>query len=151
MGLMGPGAGGDALGKITQKITTQTPGAGGVAGPASPTDVTRFQEALKLGGQQAQGAQGLQAQGMGNLTAQSSQGGTLGDSILSGIKNLSSGQKGLMNEISKISSSNEGGAMGMQNMMKLQYDMMQMSMQTAIVSKIGAEVSTATQTLFRNQ
>lgn len=155
--MVDPGIGG--FQKLTQQIGTQAAGAGGGAGgvagqPASAEDVTRFQEAMKLGGEgfQAQptGAASLQAPGSSTPWNQPRSGG-MGASILKGLEGISDRRSSLMKQIQDISSGTSAGKVGFQSMMELQFKIAQMTTEQEIVGKIAGQISQGAQTLFRNQ
>lgn len=145
-----PGMGG--FQHITQKITTEAAGAGGAANqPANAADVTRFQEAMKLGGE------GMQAQPMNAASMQAPHtlgqtgGSGLGDSVLRGIAGIGDRRAALMQQIQDISSGASAGKVGFQSMMELQFKITQMTTEQEIVGKIAGQISQGAQTLFRNQ
>lgn len=154
------GISGSGIQKLTQQVGTQGVGAGGPGGietqPANASDITRFQEAMKLGGEgfQAQPTSAASLQGPSTGPASWSQpsgGGGIGDTILRGLEGVADRRKALMTQIQDISSSTGTGQTGMQKMMEMQMKITQMTVEQEIVGKIAGQVSTAAQTLFRNQ
>ncbi len=151
---------GQGVQKATEKLSAPKSGVEGISNqPASQKDVNQFQQALGNNPGQAgtmpsiTGSTGLPSGSSGVLssTGTSSTGNSLGDSILSGIQKLGSSRQGIMQDIQSISQSNQGGALGVQDMMKLQFDLMQMSTEQQIVSKAASSAATGAKTLFQNQ
>ncbi len=143
---------GKSFEKVTEKVTQgSTPGVEGIASqPASGAEIAQFQQALNSNNlQQYPGQLGSGLSAVGGASGGS--GGSIGDSILKGLQQISNSRQSKMSEIASISNTKDGGMMGIQDMMKLQYNVMQMSIEQDVVGKIAASASQGIQTLFRNQ
>ena len=159
---MDPVSGG--AGKITERFAEQSfqQGVGGKSpGAPSAADQAQFEQALNQSGQQ-NGIQGGSEGGVNNVQQvdQTSQMGnvngaqqaqpTFGDAILNGIEKLKSGHDVRLERIEQTITES-GGDMSVEQMMKLQFEVMQMGIEQDLTSKMADKSSQGVQTLFRNQ
>jgi type III secretion system YscI/HrpB-like protein len=117
----------------------------------APKDVDRFEKALsgeKGPGPVSSGTEPLSPAGP-SQAAGSQQ--TLGDAILQGIEKMKAGQENKVQEIEKTLEEIGDQPMTTQNMMKLQFDLMQLNIQQEVTSKVADKTTQGIQTLFKNQ
>lgn len=144
--------------KVTEKFVEQSlqQGAGGGPGAASTADQLRFEQALNqpAEGQGVDPAQGVEQAGQAQDPSAVGQVGgaepTLGDTILNGIEKLKSSHDVRLERIEQTISES-GGEMTIDQMMKLQFEVMQLGIEQDLTTKVADKTSQGVQTLFRNQ
>jgi hypothetical protein len=147
--------------RVTEHIAEQSlqqGASGGAPTEVDHADQMQFEQALN--GQQPGGPQdaGMQAIQPTESTLQSQQVGetqaggkpSLGDSILNGIEKLK-GNFDVRADRIEQTLVNSGGDMSMEEMMKLQFEVMQMGIEQDITTKMADKTSSGVQTMFRNQ
>lgn len=163
------------VGRAVQQVSEQALQQGATQAK-SPQDVDlssqmRFEQAMQAGqtpdagqvGQVSQAGQ-LDQAGSADATAtsqittldpsvQSAEAGkpTLGDAILEGIEKMKTSHDSHMDRIHTQITSTQGGEMSIQDAMKLQFEVMQMSIEQDLTTKVADKTSQGVQTLFRNQ
>lgn len=142
--------------KVTEHVAEQSLQQG--ASGAAPTEVDhadqmQFEQALN-GPQDAnmQAVQPTESTLQSQQVGETQAGGkpSLGDSILNGIEKLK-GNFDVRADRIEQTLVNSGGDMSMEEMMKLQFEVMQMGIEQDITTKMADKTSSGVQTMFRNQ
>jgi hypothetical protein len=144
--------------KITEHVAEQSLHQGAAGAPAEVDHADQMQFEQALNGSQNGAAQGVQpiettfqaTQAGGVQGAQAVGKPSLGDSILNGIEKLKTNYDVRADRIEQTLI-NSGGEMSMEEMMKLQFEVMQMGIEQDITTKMADKTSSGVQTLFRNQ
>ena len=76
---------------------------------------------------------------------------SLGDAILEGVEKMKSSHDARADRIENQLLKSEGKEMSVQDCIKLQFEVMQMSLEQDVTGKIADKTSQGVQTLFRNQ
>jgi hypothetical protein len=145
--------------KITEHVAEQSLHQGAAGAPAEVDHADQMQFEQALAGPQDAATQGVQpaetssfqAFQLGDTQATGAAGKpSLGDSILNGIEKLKSNYDVRADRIEQTLI-NSNGEMSMEEMMKLQFEVMQMGIEQDITTKMADKTSSGVQTLFRNQ
>lgn len=139
--------------KITEHVSEQSlqQGAGAPMQEVDSADQVQFENALN--GQGVDGATDAQTtQSTLELGQQEMHVGkpTLGDAILNGIEKLKANHDVRAERIEKAIVDSKG-ELTMEDMMKLQFEVMQLGIEQDITTKMADKTSSGVQTLFRNQ
>lgn len=139
--------------KITEHVSEQSlqPGVGAPTQEVDSADQMQFENALN--GQGVEGVQDVQTtQSNLEIGQQEMHVGkpTLGDAILNGIEKLKSNHDVRAERIEKAIVDSKG-ELTMEDMMKLQFEVMQLGIEQDITTKMADKTSSGVQTLFRNQ
>ncbi len=146
--------------KITEHVAEQSLHQGAAGAPAEVDHADQMQFEQALNGSQDGATQGVQptetsfqATQVGETQAAGTQAAgnpSLGDSILNGIEKLKTNYDVRADRIEQTLI-NSGGEMSMEQMMKLQFEVMQMGIEQDITTKMADKTSSGVQTMFRNQ
>lgn len=144
--------------KITEHVAEQSLHQGAAGAPAEVDHADQMQFEQALNGSQNGATQGVQpiettfqATQVGGVQGVQGAGKpSLGDSILNGIEKLKTNYDVRADRIEQTLI-NSGGEMSMEEMMKLQFEVMQMGIEQDITTKMADKTSSGVQTLFRNQ
>jgi hypothetical protein len=141
--------------KITEHVAEQSLHQGTAGAPAEVDHADQMQFEQALNGSQDAATQGVQPietsfQATQVGEAQAAGKPSLGDSILNGIEKLKTNYDVRADRIEQTLI-NSNGEMSMEEMMKLQFEVMQMGIEQDITTKMADKTSSGVQTLFRNQ
>lgn len=133
--------------QVAQQLTKQA------AQPQSPQpveisfhDQTRFEDALRQpGGQPADGVAET------NADNNARRDDSIGDAILDGLEKMKSSHDARSERIEHQLTDPSGKELSVQECIKLQFEVMQMSMEQELTGKVADKTSQGVQTLFKNQ
>jgi type III secretion system YscI/HrpB-like protein len=116
----------------------------------SAEDISRFEDALNgPAGQQAVSSQPPPSKVEQNTRIEEPH--TLGEAILRGLETAKESHDEQTCRVQELLDKTDGRAMSMQDVLRLQYELMQLSLQQEITTKATDKTSQGVQTLFKNQ
>ena len=124
-----------AAGAATPQVSAADP-AGAVASVADPAAVERFQAAMGVGGPQA---------------ATAADPIPFASEAAAAWRSAQVNNQGILHRIRALSAMNGRHNVAAQEMLELQYEVMNLSFQESVVSKVADKASNAIQTLIKNQ
>lgn len=135
-----------------QQITEQTiqESSAGIQKQPDEADISKFNDVLNASQETGQVQPQQTVQETANVELEPSQ-KTMGDSLLEGIERSRTAYEGHISNINEMVNKASGEEMTSSELMKMQFELMELNMQQDLTSKVADKSSQGVQTLFRNQ
>ncbi len=142
------------VGKIQQgmqKVVEESTRSVESSKPESPDaqDVEKFEQSLKS--EPAQQNMETNQPEQVEATEGTSQGKSLGNTILNGLEKMKESRDKAIDEINKTLNKSGDEPLTLQETMKLQYQLIQVNLQQEVTTKVADKTNQGVQTLFKNQ